>query len=248
MARLDRGRAPRHWLCRTAGDRRASAFVRARRHGRHAARAHGRQGLARSAAERLPAAADAPVLDACASRTRAPGAAQHRRPVLPGAERRDRPLPAAHPARCGRARRARARAHRRSLHRRRRRAAVRPGRPCERGGAPVQPVPGRARPPRHATRGVDIRLRPHPSPHAQQALRRRQRDGRGRRAQHRQRILPARRRIELHRHRYAGHRRGGPEALFAFRRLLEQPVRVSRAVAGGRRRLPAPSCASVSSR
>ena len=176
---------------------------------------------------------------------RRPGHADARRAVLPHPRRPHRaPVPAA-PARCVAARRARAAAGRRPLHVRRRRAV-----PLVRGvpqcrGAPVQPVLLPAREPRRQVRGIAPRFPAREPAHAQQALHRRRRDGRGGRAQHRRRVLHAQHVRQLRRHGRVHRRRGRAAARRHLRRVLEQsaglPDREDRGERRRSRRLAPPA-------
>ena len=115
---------------------------------RHRARPHRARLVAGPRAERLSAAVVVGAVAAGAHRAGAARAGVARRAVLPDPRRRDRPLPAARAARRGPARRARAAAGGRPVHRRQRRAAARPGGPPQRRGAAVQPVSVGAQQPR----------------------------------------------------------------------------------------------------
>jgi hypothetical protein len=173
--------------------------------------------------------------------------AQPRRAVLPAGRRQHRPRADGRAARCGRARRARAPAGGRPLHHRRRRPAAGPGQLPERGGAPVQPVPRRARQRPDALRRLGLRLCARQPAHAQQALRGRQRRRRGGRAQHGRRVRDECGGQQLRRHGRVRGRAGGARPVRRVRPLLEQRGRLPVGRIAGTRS-PRRSCGTSSTR
>ena len=153
---------------------------------------------------------------------RPPGRALARRAVLHLARRRGRHAAVGGDVAGRRARRARAPAGRRRQQRRARPDARGARRAPEHRAAPVQPL----RQPRIACPRLPHRLQPAQPAHAQQVLHRRQPGQRGRRPQHRRRILRRRRGAGLCRHGRDGHRPGGAGGLARVRPVLEQCLRL----------------------
>ena len=162
---------------------------------------------------------------------------------LPVQGRRHWPCPDARAARRGHARRACARADRRSLHRGRRRPVAGAVAAAGCGAAPVQSLSRRPRQPLQPTARIRLWPRAHAPSHAQQADGGRWCAGAGGRTQHRRRLLPAPVARQLRRHRRAGGRRVGAADVERLRPVLEQrlqPRAVQRVGRGAVRAAAAP--------